>query len=81
MPVSSPEDDFNDIVEGLMLETPSDVLDVTTLQMSELAIKRSKIIDELTDRGEVMNPRTQRGRDLHSLLQAIRIEIGRRSGK
>lgn len=81
MPVSSPEDDFNDIVEGLMLETPSDVLDVTTLQMSELAIKRSKIIDELTDRGEVMNPRTQSGRDLHSLLQAIRIEIGRRSGK
>lgn len=77
---SDPDEVFNKIVEGLVLEEPTDAVDFTLLSDVGLARRYHKIREELNAMGKLheLNP-TGDAADLHSQFAAIHAEITRRS--
>lgn len=57
------------------------VQDISKLDNFKLMVKLEKIDKDLEERGELLFPKTQKGRDLHSVRAAIRIEQLNREGK
>ena len=73
-------DDFESIIEGLEIEEPDDVVNVQELSTEELINYKIRLEKELFEREEALNPKTQRGRDAHSLRNAVNLELDRRYG-
>lgn len=74
-------DDFDSIVAGLEEELDldtEDVVDMTTLSIKELLDIATSTEENLLDRLEAVRPRSQWGRDQHSLREAARLELKRR---
>ena len=71
-------DDFDNIIEGLSFEEPTDVIDVTKLSNVELADKLIEVESTIRDNAWILHPNTQHSRDLHSLRNAIQIEMTKR---
>lgn len=74
----SVEDRFKELMEGLDLEPPSGAVSVSVLNDLELSSRFNAVKQELLQRGEMVNPTTQAGRDLHSERAAFIIELRRR---
>lgn len=74
------DDPFFDIVNSIEIdiECIDDVVDVTTLSISELVSKFDEINESLFDLGQALRPTTKEARDLHSLRSAIYVEIQKR---
>ena len=84
-------DSFDEIVSGLDLDTtiPELGIDLADIEMegvysitevsdTELADLRQTLTDMLLDREEFMRPTTQEARDMHSLRNAVEVEMRQR---
>lgn len=71
------DDDFDAIVSDLSLddETINAIVDVTTLNAVELNRLYNQCRQELLARGEMLNPTSEKGRELHSLRAACVIAL------
>lgn len=85
MSMAEPEDMdsiFNQMVEGLEeeLDLPdvSSVVSVALLDELELSKRFNEVRNELLQRGEMITPTTERGRELHSLRSAYLVEMRKR---
>jgi hypothetical protein len=67
-------DDFDPSLADLFVDT-DEVLDVTSLTNSDLLDKYFDCDDKLLALREVRFPRTDRGREIHSLRAALRVEM------
>jgi hypothetical protein len=72
------DDPFDEIVAGLELDQPSDAISVRDLNDVELSNHFNETRDELLALGEMQQPTTDRGRELHSIRTACLVEIRRR---
>lgn len=74
------DDLFDSIVAGLEDEIvqPGNTVSVRDLNDAELSSCFNDTRDELLQMGEMQVPRTEKGRELHSLRAACLIEIRRR---
>jgi len=72
-------DDFDSIISGLSFDIPEDIVDVSKMSIEELVDKLDELNTELFDMGEALKPITQESRDMHSLRNAIQVEIFKRS--
>ena len=80
--MSNAEDDLFASFEAQFEDTvPADDVDVSTLDDFSLMVRLESIDEELSALGELVAPRTQGGRDLHSLRGAVRIEQLKRERK
>jgi hypothetical protein len=70
---------FRALMADLVLDEPSDVINVRELGVAEIIQGLSRINEELGDRHELLNPTTDRSRELHSLRTAYRLEMKRRT--
>ena len=77
--MSNSFDDFDDIVSGLNFDIPNDIIDVTKMSISELVDKLDELNEKLFEMHEALNPRTQEARDMHSLRNALQVELSKRS--
>ena len=71
-------DEFNALVEGLDLTVPTDVEEVALLSEVELSSRFNKVRQDLLARGEMMDPKTDTGREMHSKRMAYMLEMQRR---
>lgn len=71
-------EEFNALVEGLELTVPTDVEEVALLSEVELSSRFHKVRQDLLARGEMMDPKTDTGRELHSKRVAYMLEMQRR---
>lgn len=73
-------DPFDAIVADLdfAIETPEDVVDATALSDPDLAVTLSRCKQELLKLGEMLSPRSERGRELHSERVSLVVEMRRR---
>lgn len=60
---------------------PTDILDVTALSDVELLNLERELVEQLKQRGEMLNTTTDEGREIHSRRAAVRIELARRNLK
>lgn len=67
-------------LEALDLEPTdaSDIVNVSTLADEDLIVRLQETVDELFRRKEALAPKTQTGRDLHSVRTALLVEMARR---
>lgn len=75
-----PEPEMPDDLRSMLdaVEEPVDVVNVTELDDSKLIRLFSDVRNELFKLGEMMAPKTDRGRELHSLRTACLLETQRR---
>ena len=73
-----PDDLFADIVAGLDLHEPKDTVNAQSLSNAQLSAVFNEVRDQLIQMGEMMEPKTDVGRDLHSRRAAYLIEMSRR---
>ncbi len=78
-------DPFDDIVAGLDIEEPDDVLDIRSLSDWDLVEMSANVRRELLDSDQMYGDlqestavATPEGRDLHSLRVALLVEMNRR---
>lgn len=80
--MDEPADDiFMELMKGMDTVfdgVSDDVLDVTSLSNKALLERNADILEELLDNGQAVNPTSQWARDLHSLRNAIQVEIRKR---
>lgn len=72
------DDEFNRLMEGLDLTVPINVESVTMLDEVELSRRFNEVRGELLTRGEMISPKTDTGRELHSQRAALLVEMRRR---
>ena len=72
-------DDFDDIVSGLDFDIPEDIIDVSQMSIEELLEKLDYLNETLFEMNEALNPKTQNARDMHSLRNAVQVELSKRS--
>lgn len=65
-------------MEGLDLTVPTNVEDVSLLNEVELSSRYNKCKQDLLERGEMIDPKTDTGRELHSQRTAYLLEMRRR---
>lgn len=74
--------DADDIFAGMMadldLQEPTDIVNVALLDEVELSKRFNAVKQQLLERGEMLKPKTQEGRDLHSERAAYLLELRRR---
>lgn len=76
----SSTDPFDDIVAGLDFDTvEDDILRVDQLDDLNLAVKHKEVRKALMDSGEMLDPKTDTGRELHSQRVALIVEMRRRN--
>ncbi len=74
-----PDAMFFKIMEGVVLEEPTDAVDYTKSTPVELAKTRQRLRDELFKLGELHNPNAHgEAGDLHAQLYAVNTAIKRR---
>ena len=81
MPTAAPdpaEDRLREMVDALGLEPDTSITSVAVLTDPELSLRFSRVTQELLERGEALEPRTETGRDLHRELDAYRYELAKR---
>lgn len=66
------EDQMRDVVAG-------EVTNVQLLDSAELLNRFRDCTEELKNLGEMLRPSTERGRDIHSMRAALRVELARRN--
>lgn len=69
---------FAGLMAGLDLQEPVDTVNVALLDEVELSKRYNAVKQSLLERGEMLNPKTQEGRDLHSERAAYLLELRRR---
>jgi len=74
----TPDDPFDQIIAGIDLSEPTDVVDVSTLSDPEISFEIAKLNNLLIDMGQVRYPHTQEARDIHSMRNALIVEQARR---
>lgn len=72
------DDPFLEITQGLELPDPTDVINVRTLATVDLIRRFDNLTQALLDCEEFLDPRTQEARDMHSLRNALDVELQRR---
>ena len=74
------DDPFFEIVNGLdiEIENPHLIQDVTTLDTEEIMTQIFEIEQELFGMGQALHPSNQKSRDLHSMRNALQIELRKR---
>jgi hypothetical protein len=72
------DDEFKRLMEGLELEAPINVEDVSLLTEVELSSRFNKVRQDLLARGEMIDPKTDTGREMHSQRTAYMLEMRRR---
>lgn len=74
------EDDFESIARQLAdLEEPSDVEDVSRVGIEQLGIRLAGLDRQLADMGELREPKTDEGRQLHSLRAAYLVQMAKKN--
>jgi hypothetical protein len=71
--------DFEDIIAGLEIDQPDDIVDVTALSIKELLKLIHEADETLMDAQQARYPTQQWARDLHSLRNAAQLEYRRRT--
>lgn len=73
------EDDLFAALEADMqnLDT-SNIIDVSKLSILEIADKIAEVTNTLFEMREAIIPRSQKARDLHSLRNALQVELSKR---
>jgi len=72
------DDEFQRLMDGLDLTIPTNVESVTMLDEVELSRRFNDCKQQLLRRGEMISPKTDEGRELHSLRAAYIVEMRRR---
>jgi hypothetical protein len=72
------DDIFAALTEGVDLVMPEDAVDFTTLSSLDLSERYNEVRDELLASGEMRDPTTERGRELHSIRNACLVELKKR---
>lgn len=77
----NPDDDVLAAMEAQLddLEVPEDIENVQKIPSPELTMRVQHIDSKLSSMGELRQPRTQEGRDLHSTRAALLVELARRN--
>jgi len=76
---------FEEIIENLLsdgeieVDIPEDVLDVSKMSIQELVEIFDDLNQKLFEIGEALNPTNQTSRDMHSLRNAVKLELSMRS--
>jgi hypothetical protein len=74
--------DADEIFAGLMadldLQEPTDVVNVALLDEVELSRRYNAVKQALLEKKEMLHPKTQEGRDLHSERASYLLEMRRR---
>jgi len=65
-------------LEDVFAKVDEDAVDVTKLGDEELLRQFGDLTSELQERHEVLNPTTDRGREIHSIRGAMSIELRER---
>ena len=74
-------DPFEDIVDGLDITVDeTQIVDVSKLGIEELISLKTDLEMELYENKQALSPRSQRFRDIHSLRNAIQVELAKRMG-
>ncbi len=76
-----PEDEMEGmrkLIDGLGIEVHESHVTVSTLTDRELISRFGKVTETLLQRGEVLHPTTETGKDLHSERDAYMVELHRR---
>ena len=76
-----PDDAFMQMMQGMddvFDGVDESVVDVSTLSNQDLIDQGADALQKLLDSGQAINPREQWARDLHSLRNAIQIEMRKR---
>jgi len=76
-PAPDPSDDLRALIDGLGIQEP-DVIPVGQLSERALIERYQRVQRELASRGELRDPRTEEGKELHSQHGALLIEMVRR---
>lgn len=71
-------EEFERLMEGLDLTVPVNVEVVTLLDEVELSRRFNSVKQELLQRGEMISPKTDTGRELHSQRTAYILEMRKR---
>lgn len=75
-------DDFDEIVDRVEWDFDiEDVVDVTKLSTLQLVELKESIETSLFERMAALNPHDQESRDLHSLRNAVQVELSTRIGR
>lgn len=69
---------FAGMTADVDLEVPEGTVDFTEVSSLELSEQYNAARDELLETGEMREPRTERGRELHSIRAATLMELKRR---
>lgn len=72
------DDIFAALMEGVDLEMPEGAIDFTKLSSLDLSERYNAARDELLASGEMRDPTTERGRELHSIRNACLMELKKR---
>lgn len=75
MTTACPGDDFFEIVNGLDLTEPEEVVDFSKLPTTELLDIYTTVTQDLLGLGETIHPTTDKGRELHSRRAAMSVEL------
>lgn len=70
--------DMEAMIEALGIEAPSTEVNVSLLSEPELSKRLTHVTQDLLNRGEVLKPTTETGRDLHSERSAYILELRKR---
>jgi hypothetical protein len=72
-------DDFDQIMSGVELEEPEDVIDFSELDRNELLDLYHSLTKRLLDLGQTIDPKTNEGRETHSQRAAAVVELHKRN--
>lgn len=72
------DDLFADLVASVEIEEPTDAINVRELDNAHLSAAFNDVRDRLIALSEMMEPKTEEGRELHSRRAAYLIEMSRR---
>ena len=82
MMAPDPDDfDWGTLEAQLGIEEPDNITDVTKFTDIDLINYERTLVEQLKQRGEMINVTTETGREIHSLRAAARIELFRRGLK
>lgn len=73
-----PDDAFRALMQDVDIPIPTDVVNVSLLDEAELNKRFTFCKQELYEMGEMLRPKTERGRELHSERAAYLVEMRRR---
>lgn len=81
--IEPPDDDeqWLALIGGLELSEPTGDDDYSSMELEQLIILAGSIETELSQIDNILHPRTEKGRELHSKYVAIQFHIKKKSGR